>query len=81
MWSLPRLGGATFSGIPRYRFPIDSLDKQVRLLEEVGVKTRTGRTVAADEFRALRRDNLAVFLATGLMKPYRLDVHGDLRVC
>ncbi len=39
---LPQIGGATFFGIPRYRFPISSLEKQVKLLEDVGVRILTG---------------------------------------
>jgi glutamate synthase (NADPH/NADH) small chain len=74
---LPQLGGATFFGIPRYRFPIGSLEKQVKLLEDVGVNIVTDHRVEADEFMRLREDNLAVFIGTGLMTPYRLGAVGE----
>lgn len=74
---LPQLGGATFFGIPRYRFPISSLEKQVKLLEDVGVRIETGHRVEGEEFARLREENLAVFVATGLMKAYRLNVAGE----
>ncbi len=74
---LPRLGGATFFGIPKYRFPLSSLDKQVQLLEDVGVRIITDHRVEASEFASLREECLAVFVGTGLMKPYRLGAHGE----
>lgn len=74
---LPQIGGATFFGIPRYRFPISSLEKQVKLLEDVGVRILTDHRVESEEFERLRQDNLAVFIATGLMTPYRLGVVGE----
>ncbi len=75
--ALPQLGGATFFGIPRYRFPISSLEKQVKLLEDVGVRILTDHRVEPDEFERLRRENLAVFVGTGLMTPYRLGAVGE----
>jgi len=74
---LPRLGGATFFGIPKYRFPLPSLDKQIQLLEDAGVRIITDHRVEADEFAKLREECLAVFVGTGLMKPYRLGTHGE----
>ena len=75
--ALPRLGGATFFGIPKYRFPLSLLDKQVQLLEDVGVRIITDHRVEAAEFARLREECLAVFVGTGLMKPYRLGAVGE----
>jgi len=74
---LPELGGATYFGIPRYRFPMPSLEKQVKLLRDVGVRIVTGHRVEVEEFAALREKNLAVFVGTGLMSPYYLNVEGE----
>jgi len=74
---LPKLGGATFFGIPRYRFPMTSLEKQVKLLRDVGVRIVTDHRVEAGEFARLCDENLAVFVGTGLMTPYKLRVHGE----
>lgn len=74
---LPKLGGATYFGIPKYRFPLSSLDKQVQLLEDAGVRIITGHRVEAEEFARLREECTAVFVGTGLMKPYRLGTHGE----
>ena len=75
--ALPQLGGATFFGIPRYRFPMPSLEKQIKLLEDAGVKILTNHRVEGDELRRMLEDNDAVFIGTGLMKPYRLGAEGE----
>jgi len=75
--ALPELGGATFFGIPKYRFPMPSLEKQVKLLRDSGVKIVTSHKVEGEEFRRLVEDSDAVFVGTGLMKPYRLGVEGE----
>ncbi len=75
--ALPQVGGATFFGIPKYRFPMPSLEKQVKLLTDAGVKIVTNHRVEKDEFRRLLAENDAVFIGTGLMKPYRLGAPGE----
>jgi NADPH-dependent glutamate synthase beta chain and related oxidoreductases len=75
--ALPQIGGATFFGIPKYRFPMPSLGKQVKLLEDAGVKILTNHPVGKDEMRRLVEENDAVFIGTGLMKPYGLRVPGE----
>ncbi len=75
--ALPKLGGATFLGIPKYRFPIPSLDKQVALLEQAGVEIRTGTRVDPDLFATLREEYDAVFVGTGLMSPRNLRIAGE----
>ncbi|NOZ78728.1 MAG: FAD-dependent oxidoreductase [Acidobacteria bacterium] len=75
--ALPQLGGATFFGIPKYRFPMPSLEKQVKLLTDSGVTIVTNHRVEKDEMRQLLRDHDAVFIGTGLMKPYGLRAPGE----
>ncbi|RLB45973.1 MAG: hypothetical protein DRI90_27830, partial [Deltaproteobacteria bacterium] len=74
---LPKLGGATFFGIPKYRFPISSLDKQVDLLVAAGVTIKVNTRVNAEMFDRLREENTAVFIGTGLMKPRALRAPGE----
>ena len=75
--ALPELGGATFFGIPKYRFPMPSLEKQVKLLKDAGVHIVTNHKVEGEELRRLIEGNDAVFIGTGLMKPYRLGAEGE----
>jgi len=75
--ALPQVGGATFFGIPRYRFPISSLEKQVALLESAGVKIVTNHRVDGAELKRLLADSDAVFMGLGLMKPYGLRASGE----
>ena len=76
--ALPKAGGMTMAGIPKYRFPEDSLDKQIRYMEDVGVRihtnTRVGRDVA---FEDLMKNFDAVFMAVGFHKPYMLRIKGE----
>ncbi len=72
-----KAGGMTYLGIPKYRFPIPSLDKQIELIESVGVKIHTNHPVSKEEFKKFRKDYEAVFIATGLPKGMSLRVEGE----
>ena len=75
--ALPKVGGATFFGIPKYRFPLPSLDKQVDLLLKAGVTIETNHPVDAAEFERMRTEFDAVFVGTGLMAPRSLRAPGE----
>lgn len=72
------LGGALHLYIPVYRLPREVLDREVSLVEKMGVevryRTRLGRDIHLED---LRRDFAAVFLALGAHKSLRLEVPGE----
>ncbi len=75
---LDHLGGMAYVGIPRYRLPMESLERQKELLAHVGVKfkfsTRIGDNI---KMKQLREDYEAVFLGIGLHKSRKLKVEGE----
>ncbi len=76
--ALPKAGGMTMAGIPKYRFPEDSLDKQLRYMEEVGVKIITNTRVGQDiAFEKILTTYDAVFMGVGFHKPYLLGIPGE----
>ena len=75
--ALPTLGGATFFGIPKYRFPIPSLDKQVEMLVNAGVNIHYDTWVDAEMFERLRKESDAMYVAVGLFRGKGMRVEGD----
>ncbi len=75
--ALPQVGGATFFGIPKYRFPMPSLEKQIKLMTDAGVEIVTNHPVDREEFARLRREYDAVFIGTGLPRPSSLRAPGE----
>jgi len=73
-----RPGGATMYGIPKYRLPMEILDKEIGMLEEIGVEfrfnTMIGREVKFDELYAAFD---AVFMGIGFEKPYLLAIENE----
>ncbi len=72
-----KAGGMTMIGIPKYRFPIPSLDKQLDLIESAGVKINTNSPVDRRKFNMLMKKYDAVLLATGLPKPLSARLEGE----
>jgi glutamate synthase (NADPH/NADH) small chain len=73
----PKAGGMTFLGIPKYRFPIPSLDKQVELIESVGVKINYNSPVDSKKFKKLYDKYDAIFIATGAPKGMSMRIDGE----
>jgi glutamate synthase (NADPH/NADH) small chain len=73
----PLTGGVMRYGIPAYRLPDYSIDKDIDFIEKIGVKmilnTRVGRDVSMEK---LEKDYDAVFLGTGFFKPRGLGIPG-----
>jgi len=73
-----KAGGMTMYGIPKYRFPLDSLDKQIEYIEKIGVKinynTRVGKDISFDK---IYRENDAVFMGVGFPKAWTLGIDGE----
>lgn len=73
-------GGVLSWGIPEYRLPKAVLAKEIRAIENAGVKihlnTRVGEGGALS-LEQVRADHDAVYIAIGTQKAYRLGVPGD----
>ncbi len=69
----PKPGGMLRLGIPEYRLPREVLDREISLVEALGVEIRTG--VRIESLEELE-DFDAIFLATGLTKSRELEIPG-----
>lgn len=76
---LPSAGGMTLIGIPRYRLPREVIDREVAMLEELGVKfmfnTGFGEDVHMETLKKQGFD--AFFFAIGAHKAYNLGIPGE----
>lgn len=72
-------GGMLRVGVPRYRLPRESLDKDIANILSLGAELRTGIKVGVDITLAdlQKEDFKAVFLAIGSHKPLRLGIPGE----
>ncbi len=72
-------GGMLLLGIPRYRLPQEVIDREVAMLEELGVEfqfnTRFGRDTDLQQLKADGFD--AFFFAIGAHKSFKLGVPGE----
>jgi NADH-quinone oxidoreductase subunit F len=72
-----KAGGILQYGIPAYRLPKDSLNKELDLFKKLGVKfvfnTRVGKELS---FKNLQKQNDVIFLAIGAQKDIELDIPG-----
>jgi len=77
--ALPMAGGMIMVGIPRYRLPREVIDREVAMLEDLGVSfaynTRFGKDVSLDDLKSQGYD--AFFLAIGAHKAYQLGIPGE----
>ncbi len=75
----PVAGGMLLLGIPRYRLPREVIDREVAMLQDLGVEfqfnTRFGEGITFDD---LKKEGFeAFFLAIGAHKSYKLGVPGE----
>jgi len=77
--ALPMAGGMIMVGIPRYRLPREVIDREVAMLEELGVtfafNTRFGEDVTLSALKGQGYD--AFFFAIGAHKAYQLGIPGE----
>lgn len=67
------VGGMLATGIPEFRLAQAAIDKEVRLIEQLGVKIKLNTKVGEDiSFSEIEKNNDAVLLATGLQKGIKL---------
>jgi glutamate synthase (NADPH/NADH) small chain len=73
-----KAGGMTMYGIPKYRFPIDSLDKQIEYIEKIGVKIKYNTKVGKDiSFEQIYKESDAVFMGVGFPDAWTLGIDGE----
>ena len=75
--ALPVLGGATFFGIPKYRFPLPSLEKQVEMLVHAGVKIHYSTWVDAELYTKIKEESDAIYVGVGLYGGKGMRVKGE----
>ncbi|WP_271628824.1 NAD(P)-binding protein [Caldicellulosiruptor sp. DIB 104C] len=76
--AMPKAGGMLRYGIPEYRLPKRILDKEIELIEKMGVQIKTNMRLGADiSLEYLRKNYDAVFLAVGAWKSSTLGCPGD----
>jgi NADPH-dependent glutamate synthase beta subunit-like oxidoreductase len=77
--ALPVAGGMMMLGIPRYRLPREVIDREVAMLEDLGVEfrfnTRYGKDVTLEALKEGGFD--AVFLAIGAHQSFKLNIPGE----
>lgn len=77
------LGGLSTSEIPQYRLPIDAVNFEIKLMQDIGVKIETGKSLGSDMTLESLHDNDgydAVFIGIGLPDPKRLPIFEDLSI-
>ncbi len=73
-----KAGGMTYYGIPKYRFPEDSLDKQIDYMVKIGVKIKYNQRVGVDiSFNDIYTNYDAVFVGIGFEVPWTLGMNGE----
>ena len=76
---LPVKGGMMAVGIPDYRLPRDILDREIAVIEQMGVEIKTETLFGTDiTLNSLKKDDFkALFVATGLHGSRALGVPGE----
>ncbi len=71
-------GGMIMYGIPKYRLPLDSIDKQIEYMEKIGVKIKFNTKIGKDlSFEELKNKHEALLIGIGFEKPYTLGITGE----
>ncbi len=72
-----KLGGKMELSIPKERLPREVLEKEVKRLESIGIKTVTGTRVDKELFEQIYRENDAVIVAVGAHQPRKINFPGS----
>ncbi len=75
---MPKMGGMLRYGIPQYRLPKELLDKEIELIEKLGVEMINGKTLGVDyTVESLKAESDAVVVAVGAWKSSPMRVEGE----
>jgi len=77
--SLPVAGGMTMIGIPRYRLPREVIDREVAMIESLGVEFVYNTTFGKDvSLQQLKDEGFEAFLfAIGAHRAYKMRIPGE----
>ena len=77
--ALPVAGGMMMVGIPRYRLPREVIDREVSMIEELGVEFRLNTRLGKDvQFEQLQAEGFDAFLiAIGAHDSHKLGIKGE----
>lgn len=71
-------GGMIMYGIPKYRLPLNSIDKQVDYMKSIGVKINFNTKVGIDlKFEELKKKHEAIMIGIGFEVPYDIGMVGE----
>ncbi len=74
----PVAAGMLAVGVPAYRLPRDLIQKEIKVIEALGVKIRCGVTIGLDiSFAKLRKDFSAVIITVGAKSSRSLHLKGE----
>ncbi|MBW2121648.1 MAG: FAD-dependent oxidoreductase, partial [Deltaproteobacteria bacterium] len=75
--TLPLPGGILRFGIPEYRLPVETLNREIADIEALGVKIRTGTRADRHFFDKEGKAYQAIFVATGAGVSRKLGIPGE----
>ena len=75
---MPKMGGMLRYGIPQYRLPKEILDKEIKLIENLGIEMINNKTLGKDfTLESLKAESDAVVVAVGAWKSSPMRVAGE----
>ncbi len=75
---MPKMGGMLRYGIPQYRLPKNVLDKEIALIENMGVELINNVKIVENiSFEQIKKENDAVIVAVGAWKSLKMRVQGE----
>lgn len=76
--SQPVAGGVLAFGIPEYRLPKNVLQREIKMIEQVGVKIHLNAEVGTDlTFYHLKENHDAVYISTGTQFSNKINIPGE----
>lgn len=71
-------GGVLAFGIPEYRLPNDTLNREINLIEQAGVNIHLNTEIGKNiQFTELKNKHDAIYIATGSQIANKIDVTGE----
>ena len=75
---MPQMGGMLRYGIPEYRLPKAVLDKEIKLIEDMGVTLKNNVNIGKDiSFEKIKNDFDATLVAIGAWNSSKMRVQGE----
>lgn len=75
---MPKMGGMLRYGIPEYRLPKAVLDKEIKLIEDMGVELKNNVNIGKDiTFEKIKNDFDATLVAIGAWNSSKMRVQGE----